>query len=291
MQTSSVGNLNAFGNSRRSVHRQCLKTEARKDLESDKLKTMLALFNNSFAHGPAELVVPHAQDSRHWSGTGTEVLARFKAEHPLAITMQFDDISAMAFSHHGQGLVRPRSLSVVDDMFCMFQGNLENWPQLRQQYGLSRSAKTANETSVVIEMYRSLRDRAPYPADQAVRALQGSFVFVLFDSTTRRIFAAADAYGKVPIFWGTTGDGALAFSDNLSLLKEGCGKSCSPFPQGCFFTSLGGLHSFEHPLKSLKPVPRVDSMGQMCGALFQVELEAAPRFPRVGSGASWATAF
>lgn len=103
----------------------------------------------------------------------------------------FERVMTMLISRWWCLDTRFRSLSVVDDMFCMFQGNLENWPQLRQQYGLSRSAKTANETSVVIEMYRSLRDRAPYPADQAVRALQGSFVFVLFDSTTRRIFAAA----------------------------------------------------------------------------------------------------
>lgn len=81
-----------------------------------------------------------------------------------------------------------RSLGVVDDIFCMFKGNLENLPQLRQQYGLS---KAVNETSLVIEMYRSLRDRAPYPADQVVKSLHGHFNFLLFDSKTRSVFVAA----------------------------------------------------------------------------------------------------
>jgi hypothetical protein len=123
-----------------------------------------------------------------------------------------------------------------------------------------------------------------------------------------------DPRGKVAFYWGTAADGAIAFSDDAKLLKEGCGKSFAPFPQGnaisltvsvmggqilcqeidflelqcaaflpafgclicfsvvysgCFF-SADGLHSFEHPMSPLKPVPRVDSQGQMCGSLFKV---------------------
>ncbi len=33
-------------------------------------------------------------------------------------------------------------------------------------------------------------------------------------------------------YWGTAADGAIAFSDDAKLLKEGCGKSFAPFPQG-----------------------------------------------------------
>lgn len=59
---------------------------------------------------------------------------------------------------------------------------------------------------------------------------------------------------------------------------------------GCFFTTSGGLSSFEHPLNELKPVPRVDSSGQMCGATFKVDAEAKKEttgMPRVGSAANW----
>lgn len=41
-----------------------------------------------------------------------------------------------------------------------------------------------------------------------------------------------DPDGKVPLFWGITADGCVAFGDNLDLLKGSCGKSLAPFPQG-----------------------------------------------------------
>lgn len=58
---------------------------------------------------------------------------------------------------------------------------------------------------------------------------------------------------------------------------------------GCFFTSSGGLRSFEFPLNELKPVPRVDSSGQVCGATFKVDSEAKKEsaMPRVGSVQNW----
>lgn len=59
--------------------------------------------------------------------------------------------------------------------------------------------------------------------------------------------------------------------------------------QGCFFTTSGGLRSFEHPLNELKSVPRVDSAGEVCGAIFKVdeELRKESGMPRVGSAANW----
>ena len=76
----------------------------------------------------------------------------------------------------------------MDDIFCLFQGHVENVALLKQQYGLN---KTANEVSIVIEAYRTLRDRGPYPADQVVRDLHGKFAFVLYDSSNKTAFLAA----------------------------------------------------------------------------------------------------
>lgn len=61
---------------------------------------------------------------------------------------------------------------------------------------------------------------------------------------------------------------------------------------GCFFTTSGGLRSYEHPLNELKPVPRVDSSGNVCGANFKVDAEARKEssgMPRVGSAANWSS--
>lgn len=64
------------------------------------------------------------------------------------------------------------------------------------------------------------------------------------------------------------------------------------FYKGCFFTSSGGLRSYEHPLNEVKPVPRVDSSGQVCGVTFAVDEESKREtvgMPRVGSAANWSS--
>lgn len=81
-----------------------------------------------------------------------------------------------------------RLFSVVDDIFCLFQGHIENVPHLKQQYGLN---KTANEVIIIIEAYRTLRDRGPYPADQVMRDLLGKFAFILYDSSSKTTFVAS----------------------------------------------------------------------------------------------------
>lgn len=129
---------------------------------------------------------------------------------------------------------------------------------LRQQYGL---AKSANEVILVIEAYKALRDRAPYPANRVVCHLSGSFAFIVFDKSTSTVFVASVSYlatpinfspssvfstqpwlvlflqdqaGKVPLYWGITADGYVAFADDADLLKGSCGKSLASFPQGVF---------------------------------------------------------
>jgi asparagine synthetase B (glutamine-hydrolysing) len=101
--------------------------------------------------------------------------------------------------------------------------------------------------------------------------LSGSFAFVLYDNKTKTLLGACDPHGKVPFYWGIAADGTTAFSDDAKLLKQGCGKSFAPFPQGCYFSSAGGLCSYAHPSTPLKPVPRIDSQGQMCGSMFKVD--------------------
>jgi len=76
----------------------------------------------------------------------------------------------------------------VNDIFCLFQGHIENIANLKQHYGLS---KTANEVTILIEAYRTLRDRGPVPASQVVRDLSGKFAFVLYDTLSKSTFVAA----------------------------------------------------------------------------------------------------
>lgn len=217
------------------------------------------------------------------------VVNHFASVNAGAVTMSLGSAGSLAYSAEKQNPLLPRLFAAVGDIFCLFEGHLQNVPLLKQQYGLS---KTADEVIIVIEAYRTLRDRGPYPADQVVRDLNGKFAFVLFDSSSKSTFVAADADGSVPFFWGTDSEGHLVLSDDADIVKKGCGKSFAPFPKGCFFTTSKGLQSFEHPLNEVKPVPRVDSQGQVCGANYKVDAQSKKNsagMPRVGSAADWSS--
>ena len=75
----------------------------------------------------------------------------------------------------------------MDNMYCIFLGHLNNLSTLIKQYGL---AKNTNEAMLVIEAYRTLRDRGPYPADQVLKDLEGSFGFVIYDKSVSAVFTA-----------------------------------------------------------------------------------------------------
>ncbi|CAI9774855.1 unnamed protein product [Fraxinus pennsylvanica] len=143
-------------------------------------------------------------------------------------------------------------------------GSLNNLCALIKKYGLAR---TANEAMLVIEAYRTLRDRCPYPANQVIKDLDGSFAFVVYDSKVGTVFTALGSNGGVKLYWGIAADGSVVISNDIEVIKASCAKSFAPFPTGCIFHSEGGLMSFEHPMNKLRAMPRVDSEGVMCGAI------------------------
>ncbi|KAH6808932.1 aluminum induced protein with YGL and LRDR motifs [Perilla frutescens var. frutescens] len=245
---------------------------------------MLAVLNKSVAKSPDAL-----QQNGAVSALKDGFLAtHFSSVHSGSFVINLASSGFVAYSSAKQNPLLPRLFAVVDDIFCLFEGHIENVAQLKQQYGLN---KTANEVIIVIEAYRTLRDRGPYPAAQVVRGIQGKFAFILFDATSQSTFIASDEDGSVPFFWGTDAEGHLVVSTDSEIVKRGCGKSFAPFPKGCFFTSSGGLRSYEHP-NELKAVPRVDSSGEVCGLTFKVDEESPkekpkPGMPRVGSDANW----
>ncbi|GKV19675.1 hypothetical protein SLEP1_g29901 [Rubroshorea leprosula] len=272
---------------------------------------MLALFDKSVAKSPDALNAPNHSEavSAHKDGF---LANHFASLHPGSVIVNLGPSGVLAYSLDKQNPLLPSYKKecsedardgsgalylnvqqlynyVVDDIFCLFQGHIENVAVLKQLYGLS---KTANEVIIIIEAYRTLRDRGPYPVDQVIRDIQGKFAFILYDSTSQVTFISADADGNVPFFWGTDAEGHLVLSDDANIVKKGCGKSFAPFPKGCFFTSSGGLRSYEHPLNELKPVPRVDSSGQVCGADFSVDVDAKKEssgMKKVGSAANWSS--
>ncbi|CAM8895234.1 unnamed protein product [Rhodiola kirilowii] len=227
---------------------------------------MLGIFSSSVVSPPDELVAAGSRTPSPKTSAAA-LLTRFVRDYPSAVSVQVGHHAQIAYTHHNQSPLQPRSFAVKDEIFCLFEGMLENLGSLIQQYGL---AKSANEVVLVIEAYKALRDRAPYPPNHVVSHLVGCFAFIVFDKSTDTLFVASDQFGKVQLNWGITADGYVAFSDDADLLKGACGKSLASFPQGCFFsTAVGELRSFENPKNRITAVPANEE--EIWGATFKVE--------------------
>ncbi|KAL6570600.1 hypothetical protein OROGR_000150 [Orobanche gracilis] len=251
---------------------------------------MLAIFHKAFAHPPEELNSPASHRCSKKPKLPEETLREFLTTHPSDTTssLTFGDAAVLAYvrpNHNSFVLHNQRMFCGYDDIYCLFMGTLNNLCTQIKQYGLSRNT---NEAMLVIEAYRTLRDRGPYPADQVIKDLDGSFAFVVYDSKVGTVFTALGSDGGVKLYWGIAADGSVVISDDLEVTKEGCAKSFAPFPAGCIFHSEAGLMSFEHPMHKLRAMPRVDSEGVMGGANFKVDLYSRVNsIPRVGSQANW----
>ncbi|XP_057461698.1 stem-specific protein TSJT1-like isoform X2 [Actinidia eriantha] len=222
---------------------------------------MLAIFHKAFAHPPEELNSPASKKQKLPQDTLNDFMCSHAA--PNTFSMTFGQAAVLAY-------VRPHT------PFSPHQ----------RQYGLS---KGTNEAMFLIEAYRTLRDRCPYPADQVMKDLDGSFAFVVYDSKAGTVFAALGSDGGAKLYWGIAADGSVVISDDLEVIKAGCDKSFAPFPAGCMFHSDGGLMSFEHPMNKMKAMPRIDSQGAVCGSNFKVDVYSRVNsIPRTGSEANWA---
>ncbi|MED6130673.1 hypothetical protein PIB30_002786 [Stylosanthes scabra] len=250
---------------------------------------MLGLFKEKLVNAPKELNSPASlNSSKNKAKLSHEILHNFMTNNSSnAFCMNFGNDALIAYSPLKQPSIHQRLFSGVDNIYCVFLGSLHNLSMLNKQYGLS---KGTNEAMFIIEAYRTLRDRGPYPADQVLKELEGSFGFLIYDSKDGTVFLASGSDGQIGLFWGIAADGSVVISENLELIKASCAKSFAPFPTGCMFHSEHGLLSFEHPTKKMKAMPRIDSEGVMCGANFNVDSQSRnSMMPRVGSEANWAT--
>ena len=260
--------------------------------EKEKREKMLAIFKKGLADAPQELNSPASlQSSSKKPKLPEETLKDFLSSHSNsnnnAFSVGFANKALFAFAPSDrQHSVHQRLFCGVDGIYSIFLGSLHNLCNLNKQYGLS---KGANEAMFVIEAYRTLRDRGPYPAHQVLKELDGSFGFVVYDTKSETIFVAVGTDEAVKIFWGVGADGSVVISDNLEVIKASCAKSFAPFPTGCMYQNERGLMSYEHPMHKMKAMPRVDSEGAMCGSNFKVDVYSrVTSMPRVGSAANWA---
>ncbi|CAI9787923.1 unnamed protein product [Fraxinus pennsylvanica] len=156
---------------------------------------MLAVFEKSISKPPKELILPFPGKS-HPNSSREEIAEIYRSWRFDSTFYNVPNGNFLALSHEDENPVHPRSIVVMDDIFCLFSGYLLNAYELRRYYGLSRQA---TEAMIIVKVYKVLRDRAPYPPDQVVKELDGKFAFILFDSKASVLFLARESSAEFPV--------------------------------------------------------------------------------------------
>lgn len=278
-----------------------------------------------FFTAPEELARPPVglefKDLVHQDMFDAEAAARHEAACKRAVAAvmeQCDPRARETVSIDGHvGCVFERSPychAVVRGHVCaVFAGEIAAWPghdQIAEHHDAfvrGEPLPVEDDATWLVQFYDSFSGHASMDdvTEAALRALsrvQGSFAFVLFDSLTKRVWAARDAEGVQPLFWGVTDDNRLVFGTHPDKL-DGCNPTASPFPAGTLYAShdptlchspggKGWVIRGEHPLpghllsfvpsrvqtathhwRGVKAVPRIDAEGHICGAVYRVASE------------------
>jgi asparagine synthase (glutamine-hydrolysing) len=108
-------------------------------------------------------------------------------------------------------------MASASERYCItFNGEIYNYRELREEL-LERGHRfnTHSDTDVIMAAY----------AEWGARCLdrfRGMFAFAIWDTETRRLFAARDLFGEKPLFYARTPDGKLLLASELkSLLAAG----------------------------------------------------------------------
>ncbi|KAK4399070.1 hypothetical protein Sango_1382500 [Sesamum angolense] len=154
---------------------------------------MLAVFRNGVVDPPKELHSVASSKAVGKDKTPDETLKDCLASDPNnSFSLDFVNKVIMAYvPPRPLGMPHQRLFCSVDDVHCMFLGNLNNLCNLNKQYGLSKGGNEAMSDTVFIAL----------GADKAVN-----------------------------LFWGVAADGSVMISDDVSLVKASCRKSFAPFP-------------------------------------------------------------
>nr|MDQ3282928.1 asparagine synthetase B [Acidobacteriota bacterium] len=116
------------------------------------------------------------------------------------------------------------------ELVIVFNGEIYNYAELRAS--LMRGGATFHshsDTEVLLELYR--RD-----GERMVGLLRGMFAFAIWDTRTRRMFVARDAYGIKPLYLADDGSTIRIASEVKALLAGGkVSKTVDPAAAAGFF--------------------------------------------------------
>ncbi len=158
------------------------------------------------------------------------IIGKNAAEQPLEAALNAlghrgpDDRGTMAFAGAALGQTR---LAIIDlspsghqpmkdntkNIAITFNGEIYNYQELRKELeSKGHQFSTHSDTEVILKAYQEYGSECP-------KKLDGMFAFVIWDEEKKVAFMARDRFGKKPLFYAYTPEGALAVASEIKALK------------------------------------------------------------------------
>ena len=140
------------------------------------------------------------------------------------LTMAFHRLAIMGISDSGnQPMKHPKDNSLT--LIC--NGEIYNYKKLADDYGFKLT--TGSDSEIILHLFKEIG------IEGTVKALDGVFMFVLYDEINDIMYAGRDPVGVRPGFISLNGDQVFISSEAKSLI--GIAENTMPFPPGSWWSS------------------------------------------------------
>lgn len=142
--------------------------------------------------------------------------------------MGFSRLAIMDLSHAGDQPFKYKK------HYFMCNGEIYNYKQLEIEFPFHY--QSSSDCEILIPLFFELG------MPDLLGKLDGEFAFVIYDSESDRVFAARDAMGIRPLFYGITENGKFAFASEVKALQGFC-TDIKALPPGYYFMD-GEIHQY-----------------------------------------------
>ena len=123
-------------------------------------------------------------------------------------------------------------------------GEIYNWGQLKSLYKTEH--RTKSDCECIAHLNDNYDDADCRWCEQICCMINGVYAFVCMNGKTKKIWAARDPLGVVPLYYGYKRDGTMAFASEMKALN-GLVDVISEFPPGHYYVNGEGFNKFYHP--------------------------------------------
>ena len=149
------------------------------------------------------------------------------------LTMAFHRLAIMGISDAGnQPMKHPKD----DTLTLICNGEIYNYKKLADKYGFKLT--TGSDSEIILHLFKEIG------IEDTIIALDGVFMFVLYDEINDVLYAGRDPMGVRPGFMSTNGDEVIISSEAKSLV--GIAKNTIPFPPGSWWSSKNSKQYYKY---------------------------------------------